>query len=107
MGIAIVIRITMMLITTISSTKVNPRRERESLPVCIGPPIRILVHGFGVYIEDVLAAPIVGGRIVLVAADSPLGSMGERIHRDATQELHDFAIRALRQFHTLHQRGQA
>src|SRR5450755_1027778 len=101
MGIASEIRITMMVITTIISTKVKPRR-RFSLPFCIGCSIGCLVAGLGIDVEDALAAPARGVRFVLIAAHSPLALTGERIHRNPPQEAHLLAVGAWK-LHPIHQ----
>src|ERR1039457_1684606 len=117
MGMATVIRSTMMVITTINSTKVKPRslakrheRPRPKgrvLPIGIWSPIRILVAGFGVDVEDVLAAPAGGLGVVLIAAHPPFVLIRERVDRDVAQELHHLTVRALRQFYPRHQHFQA
>src|SRR5438128_370169 len=117
MGMAIVMRITMMLITTMSSTRVKPL-DPPSLPLMnflrdrvgrsmllifrIRCSIRRLLIRLAVNIENILASPALRLRIVLIAAQAPLVSSGERIARDAPQELHDLAIRP-RQLHALHE----
>src|ERR1035438_3940429 len=115
---AMLIRITIIVITTMSSTNVKPRsRARgarpprfclpyKELPIGIWFPIRVLVGGFGVDVKNILAAPTAGGRVVLIAAQSPLVLIGERVARNAAQELHQLAVRALRQFLPRHQNLQ-
>src|ERR1035441_9725938 len=88
---AMVMRITMMVRTTINSTKVKPRARRNpdfTLPLRIRRAIRACVVTFTINVEDVLAAPTLGRGIVLVATHPPLGFPGERIARDVAEELH-------------------
>src|SRR5450756_2485469 len=110
MGIAMVIRITMIVITTINSTKVKPRsrcmarraRPFTGLPFRIGLSIGCLILCLAVHVEYALAAPAQALGVVLVAAHAPFGLPRERIRRDAAQEAHLLAVRA-RQFHAFHQ----
>src|ERR1035438_892019 len=105
-----VIRITMIVTTTIISTKVNPRNRFMArrahpftgLPFRIGLSIGCLFLGLAVYVEYALAAPALALGVVLVATHAPFGLPGERIRRDAAQEAHLLALRA-RQFHAFHQ----
>src|SRR5215831_14101226 len=96
-----VIRMTMMLITTISSTRVNPRapfrrreppRPPEALKFRIRCSIGCLLVGLAVNVENILAAKALCLRIVLIAAHAPLVLSGKRIARDAPQELHNLAV---------------
>src|ERR1022692_546226 len=101
MGIAMVMRTTMMVITTISSTKVKPRsrfmarraRPSAGLPFCIGLSIGCLFGCLAVHIEYALAAPTQRLGVILIAAQAPFGLAGERIYRDAAQEAHLLAVR--------------
>src|SRR5664279_1774003 len=116
---AMEIRITMIVITTISSTKVKPRtrlmarRARPFIrpatsglrPFRIGGSIGCLLRCLAVHIEHTLAAPTERFGVVLVAAHTPFGLAGERIYRDAPQEAHFLPVRA-GQFHTFHQNVQ-
>src|SRR5262249_42937901 len=77
-GIAMLIRITMMVMTTINSTKVKPRRR---LPLGIGRSIGCLFGSFGIHVEDVLTAPTVGLGVVLRAPQPPLLLAGKRVFR--------------------------
>src|ERR1019366_10629645 len=108
-----VIRITMMVITTINSTKVKPRsrwmarraRSFTRLPFCVGLSIGFLFLCLAVHVEHALAAPTKRLGVVLVAAHAPFGLARKRIRRDAAQEAHLLAVRA-RQFHAFHQNVQ-
>src|SRR2546426_134640 len=101
MGTAMETRITMIVITTMSSTKVKPRRRRR-LPLCIRSSTGILIHGFAVDVKDTLAAPTLTLRVVLIAAHAPLGLPGERVQRNAAEEAHLLSI-GPRQLHAFHQ----
>src|ERR1051326_6471291 len=101
MGIAIEMRITMIVMTTISSTKVNPRRDLPrhgrpkagaKLPFRIIGSIGRLLRCLAIHIEHALPAPREALRIVLIAAQSPLGLAGERVHRNPSQEAHLLAV---------------
>src|SRR5580658_7750700 len=94
MGIAIVIRITMMVITTISSTKVKPSRRRL-LVLGIRCSRGVFFGCLAIYIKHILASPTGGFGIVLVASHAPLRSAGKRVPGDLTQELHLFAVRSI------------
>src|ERR1039457_2590644 len=88
---AMVIRTTMIVRTTISSTKVNPRVRRKpgfTLPLRIRSAIRPFSRGLTINVENVLAAPTHGLGIVLVAAQPPFVPSGERVAREAAQEFH-------------------
>src|ERR1019366_10640059 len=88
---AMVIRTTMIVRTTISSTKVNPRVRRNpgfTLPLRIRSAIRPFSGGLTINVEDVLAAPTHRLGIVLVAPQPPFVLSGERVARNAAQELH-------------------
>src|SRR5438445_175629 len=78
-------------ITTISSINVKPRR---ALPLRIRFPIAVLVHGFRVNVEDVLAAPGIGSGLILHAALSPIGIVRHRIFWDAPEEFELAALPA-------------
>src|SRR5512146_241779 len=99
MGIAIEMRITMMVMTTMSSTNVKPaaRRSRD-LPFGIRTPVWSFVRGFAVNVEDVLPAPTGGGRVVLIAEQTPFAFAGERIDRNPPQEFHLLSFGALCEF---------
>src|SRR6516225_2118856 len=110
---AIVMSTTIMAITTISSTKVNPR-ARSGLLACLRAsarslsergtiacqvitgrlPLRIwrtiggLLESLSINVENVLPAPTRGLRIILVAAQTPFGRAGERVARDTPQQVH-------------------
>src|ERR1700693_3784601 len=114
---AIVMRITMMVITTIISTKVKPnwrlRRltllrptllrpwARATLVIRVCSPTAIFLRGLGVYVKHILPAPTLRGRVVLVATQTPCGGMRERVQRNAAQELEFLAVRT-GQLHAFH-----
>src|SRR5581483_7169522 len=100
-----VIRMTMMVTTTINSTKVKPRRPRLNgrLPFAIASPIGSFLVGFTVHIEDVLAAPTLGIGIILIAAHAPFGFAGERIDGDAAEEPQLLVFGAVGHLHPLHE----
>src|ERR1700684_582376 len=85
-------RITMIAITIIISIMVNPNSPRRSssparfLPVGVIGSIRRLFRGLGINIEDILPTPTVGGRVILGAAHSPIGGVGEGILGDPPQK---------------------
>src|ERR1035441_7603176 len=88
---AMVIRTTMIVRTTINSTKVKPRARRKpgfTLPLRIRSAIRPFFRGLTINVEDVLTAPTHGLGIVLVAPQPPFVLSGERIARETAQELH-------------------
>src|SRR5579871_6673124 len=92
---AMVIRMTIIVTTTISSTKVKPRKPRRAvrLPGAVASPIGSLLGSFAVDVKDVLSAPTGGVRIVLIAAHAPLTLAGERIDRNPAQEAHFLIFR--------------
>src|SRR5208337_2987768 len=98
---AMLIRITMIVITTISSTKVKPRRPL--LPLRIGRSIGRFLVRLGVHIEYVLAAPTICCGIVLVAPHAPFGRVGERIVRNAAQQLDLLVVGGAADLHSIHQ----
>src|ERR1700736_964513 len=85
----------MMLMTTSSSIKVNPRRRRKSagLPLTIRYPVQSLALCQGIYIEHIVPGLWIGWR-TLVTAQPPRirsghGGVGKhRIARHAPQEIH-------------------
>src|SRR3979411_268895 len=82
--IPIVARITMSEITTRSSIIVKPRSR--ALPVLIfGSIERLAIEGC-VNVEDVLAAPMRRGGLVLIRAHAPLGGARHRIHRHSPEK---------------------
>src|SRR5215469_10209393 len=93
---AIVMRMTMMAITTIISTKVKPRRpaasRRNPLPIRIVGSIGRFLRCFAIHVEDVLSAPTLRFGVVLIAAQSPILAMSERIHGNAPQQIKLLAI---------------
>src|SRR5450759_1946539 len=105
-----VIRITMIVITTINSTKVKPRSRRMArrarpftgLPFCVGLSIGCLILCLAVHVKHALAAPAQALGVVLVAAHAPFGLPGKGIRWDAAQEAHLLAVRAW-QLHAFHQ----
>src|SRR5579864_1748051 len=112
MGMAIVIRTTMMVMTTISSTKVNPRGTDQrglrsgcspaGLPFGIGRAIGCLLVSLAVDVEHVLAAPTGGLGVVLVAAHTPFAVACKGIAGNPPQEMH-FLVFGAGQLHALHQ----
>src|SRR5579872_3029786 len=105
---AIVMRMTMMVTTTINSTKVKPRRPRRGgrLPGAIASPIGSLLIGFAVDIEDVLAAPTLRIRVVLIAAEAPFGLAGKGIEGDSAQEAHLLIFGVIGHFHAFNENIQ-
>src|ERR1017187_2790876 len=88
---AMVIRTTMIVRTTISSTKVNPRVRRKpgfTLPLRIRRAIQPFYRGLTINCVAVRAAPTPRLGIGLVAAQPPFVPSGERVARDAAQEFH-------------------
>src|ERR1700677_519856 len=89
-------RMTMMLMTTISSIRVKPRcRERcliESSPGLVLRAIQASTFGLGVNVEDVVSAPGVRVRIILHGTHSPLILAGHGVNRDVPQEAHLLTI---------------
>src|SRR3954452_14870874 len=101
----------MIVITTINSTKVKPRRRfidlpapfrTGLLPLRIRRSIRCLILRLTVYVKHALTAPTQRLGVVLVAAQAPFGLARERVHRDAAEEPHLLAVRS-RQLHALYQ----
>src|SRR3990172_485061 len=72
--------------TVISSISVKPARRRAS-PGVVGRAIEGLGRAPRVDVPDVIAAPGVAVRLVLVASHTPLPASGHRVHRDAPEEL--------------------
>src|SRR5690242_6066857 len=93
---AIVTRITMMVITTMSSTKVKPSLAdlgvRPTLPLGICRAIGRLIAGFAIDVEDVLSTPARGLGVVLVAAQAPVFLLGEGVPRDPAEEADLLAV---------------
>src|SRR5580692_10465514 len=112
MGMAMVMRITMIVITTIISTKVKPARfkpcfrrpwARATFSVIrICSPTAVFLCSLAVYIEHILPPKTLRRGVVLVAAQTPFGGVCERVHRNAAQELELLAIRT-GQLHAFHQ----
>src|SRR6185437_16529294 len=94
MGMAIVTRITMMVLTTISSTNVKPRRLRP-LPLRIGAAIGSLLGCLAIHIEYILTSPTGALGVVCVAAHAPLRGPREGVARNAAEEADFFAVRAI------------
>src|SRR5436305_9421397 len=98
---------TTIVMTTISSTKVKPRRRRHrlsgALPLGISFAIGSLLISLAVNRKHVLPAPTGRGGIVLVAAETPFRLAGERVARNFAQQLDHFPIGAVRDFDALHQ----
>src|ERR1017187_2133307 len=103
MGMAIEMRMTMMVTTTIISTNVKPRRRWRRLPLCIGRSIGCLLLALGENFEYRLAAPTLGFGVVLGAAHAPFELVGERIAGDAAQEFQLGAVGVLREDLAFHQ----
>src|SRR5438045_3208957 len=101
---AMLMRITMIVTTTISSTNVKPRVRRR-LPFGIRCSVRRLVRRLAIDVEDALSSPGETLGVVLIAAQSPLRPPGERIHGDAAQEAHLLSIGA-RELDAFHQHVQ-
>src|ERR1039457_3941598 len=101
-------RITMIAMTIISSTMVKPNsRGRNSsparfLPVVVSCSIPRLFRGLDINIEDVLPTPAIGGWVVLGAAHSPVGGVGEGVLGDSSQEP-DLLIHLALQLDAFHQ----
>src|SRR3984957_13194185 len=109
MGMAMVMRITMMVITTIISTKVKPnwrlRRPwaRATFSVIrVRPAIAIFLRSLAVHVKHILAAKTLRSGVVLVATQAPFGAVRERVQWNAAQELELLAIRTV-QLHALHE----
>src|ERR1035441_2605489 len=109
MGMAIEMIITIIVITTINSTNVNPRSRFHArahpvtgLPFCIGLSIGCLFLCLAVHVEYALTAPTLALGVVLVATHAPFSLPGERIRWDAPQEANLLTVRA-RQLHAFHQ----
>src|ERR1039458_9341852 len=100
---AMLIRITMIEITTISSTKLKPRRFIARSPLRISRSIGRLLVGLAIYIEHVLAAPTIPLGVVLVAAHAPLGCVGERVAWNAAQQFDLLVVGGAADLHSLHQ----
>src|SRR2546425_8568528 len=102
-----------MDITMSSSINVKPQIERwrrgeaspgcvsGSLPLRIRSSIRPSLGALGENIEQVLAPPTVGLRIVLVAALSPIRRVGHGVLRDAPQKT-DFLVHLSGQLDAVH-----
>src|SRR6516165_3119473 len=131
MGIAMLMMITMMVITTISSTNVKPRRAlwerppglREAsasrtglawrpaadlevcptLPLRIGRAIGCLVLRLRVYGEHVLSTPTGGFRVVLIAAQAPFRLAGEWVLGNGAQEADLLAVGVVGELHAFDQ----
>src|SRR5689334_18194483 len=113
-------RITMIVTTTISSTKVNPRmwrrppglRTRQAgrpappLPLGIRSAIGSLICRLAIHVENTLSAPGETLGVILIAAQAPFGPAGERVDGNAAQETHLLSIGTgqLDAFHQLVQR---
>src|ERR1043165_1930527 len=96
----------MIVTTTISSTKLNPRCRlpgSRPLPICISAPIRVLVARLTINVEYVLAAPAGGLGVVLVAAHTPLVLSREWVPRNVPQEAHLLTLGVVGQLHPFHQ----
>src|SRR5947209_12422962 len=102
-GMAIVARMPMMAITTISSNRVKPRsadlgscslpftssslESPDALPLGVGDAVQAHSARQRMDVVDVLPAPRGGVDGVLIATDRPLVLAGHRIDREAAQEL--------------------
>src|SRR5215470_12007176 len=92
----------------ISSRSVNPQGPNPesrlfSLPIGIRSPIQCPALALGIDVENVLAAPASGVRVVLHGAHPPVRLSRHGINRDLAQELVRGRIRSF-QLHALHQR---
>src|SRR5712692_10091310 len=79
----------MIVRTIISSMRVMPRersRRTGGLPVCIFGSIESRVGALAIYVENILAAPALGGGVVLHGAHAPFRSAGHGVLRDAAQK---------------------
>src|SRR5688572_13623532 len=86
-GSAMVARMPMTAMTMISSRRVKPSStilRRDRLPLGIGHPVHPGPRRQRVDVVDVLAAPALGIRFVLVAAQAPFGLPRHRVEGDAT-----------------------
>src|SRR5215813_10002130 len=94
------IRMTIMLITIISSMRVKPPcRARaviaftgNTLPCLVLRPVQGCAFRFGIYVEDILPAPGVRVWIILHRTQPPLGLAGHRVHGNAAQKAKLLAI---------------
>src|ERR1039458_7487992 len=86
-GMAMEMRITMMVTTTISSTKVKPLL-RCLLPFRIRCTIGGLVLRLGENVKHALTAPTLGFRVVLRTAHAPLVLARKGIFGNRPQEFH-------------------
>src|SRR5271165_2365616 len=105
-GMAMEMRITIMVTTTISSTKVKPRLRRRDLPFCIGCTIGGLVIGLTENLENALSSPAFGFWVVLWAARAPLVFARKGIFGDAAQEFQLGAVGIVGQNLAFHQHIQ-
>src|SRR3954453_18108315 len=108
-------RMTTIVITTMSSTKVKPRRRCKArrvrwaaggvalLPLGIRLAIGRFLIRLAVNAENILAAPAGGRRVVLVAAQAPLVLVSEGVARDLAQQPHLLAVRAVGELDALNQ----
>src|SRR5436309_260776 len=104
------IRVTMIAITIIISTSVNPipriRRLEKRLPGGIRCTVGGLLIALGVDVENVLPTPASRIRIVLHAAQPPFRGVSHRITGDAPEKF-DLCICALSgAFYAVNQRFQ-
>src|SRR3954466_6359231 len=95
----------MMVITTINSMMVKPRRRSFALPVRICAAISCLLRCFRKYIEYVLSTAALRLRVVLHASFSPVRGTRERIFGDPPQELH-LLVHLARFLYAFHQHFQ-
>src|SRR5438105_510393 len=110
MGAAIDTSVMMMKITIINSTSVKPRGccllrimfKSYSLPVTVLGPVQRGTLGLAGDIENILAAPGSGFRIILHGAQVPLGFAGHGVRWDSPQESHFLASN----INAIHQRLQ-
>src|SRR5215471_20712739 len=95
-GMAIAARMPMMVMTTRSSSSVNPRARRFLLglpitshhsPIFIERAVDRLQRREAVDVVDVLASPGGGVGLVLKRAQTPLGLLGHRIDRYPSKKL--------------------
>src|SRR4051794_7738994 len=77
----------MIVITTINSMIVNPRALPPLLPVAVLGAVKCGSLELRVDVEDILAAPSRGIRVVLVRSLSPVARARHRVHGHSAQEL--------------------
>src|ERR1043165_8120527 len=90
-------RMTISVITIISSISVKPRRrDRPALPVMGFRPVKTGAVALRVHVEDVLPTPPRRIGFVLIGPQAPFVRVGHRIDRDPPQVLQLYARRVVR-----------